>query len=521
MHGLPIHHARNAYPWPEGRSRGRNVIEQQGDTYTQAAVTILVLSFIAACGDAGQPTELAVPIPAPAEVRVPSVPDRITLPPPAEPRHPLNIILISIDTLRADHLSTYGYAAPTSPAIDKLAAESVVFEQAYSHSPKTAPSHMSLMTSVHPGVHRVLNTTGEPIDSTLSLDIPTLPQILRQAGYRTAAFTAGANLAAGIGFGRGFERYEELPIDAAATFEAGSEQLRDWNDGDPRPFFLFLHTVQVHDPYLPPARERDLFTNPEYAGPILSDRVELAKRASQSGRRVVDEFWKLVDLEDPAELRHLRGLYDACIRYTDEQVGRFLAVASALGRDQDTLIVLLSDHGEEFMEHGGTRHNSLFDEILRVPLILRVPAAIGASNGRRVATPVRLVDVMPTLLELVGLPSPPHLEGESALPILTDGDESTRYVFAHWRELGVRSLRVGPWKMIRIPGAFHVFNVEEDPGERKPLEQVRPDVVAAMARSLKQLMEGAQETSQVVRPGEPAPMDAATRAKLRALGYIE
>ena len=516
-------HARRAelLPLARGQDSRESVIEQQGDTYTRAAMTILVLSFIAACGDGRQPADLAAPTPAPAEVRIPSLPEQIALPPPAEPRHPLNIILISIDTLRADHLSTYGYASPTSPAIDRLAAEGVVFEQAYSHSPKTAPSHMSLMTSVHPGVHRVLNTTGGPIDSQLSLDIPTLPQILRQAGYRTAAFTAGANLASGIGFGRGFESYEELPIDAATTFEAGIEQLRKWDDGDPRPFFLFLHTVQVHDPYLPPARERDLFTDPEYAGPITSDRAELAKRASQSGRRVVDEFWELVDLEDPTELRHLKALYDACIRYTDEQVGRLLAAASALGRDQDTLIVLLSDHGEEFMEHGGTRHNSLFDELLQVPLILRLPAAMGTVNGRRVTTPVRLVDVMPTLLELVGLPSPPHLEGESVLPLLTEGDESTRYVFAHWRELGARSLRVGPWKMIRIPGSFHVFNLEDDPGERTPLEQDRPDVVAALARSLKQLMEAARQTSQIVRPGEHAPIDEATRTKLRALGYIE
>ena len=144
-----------------------------------------------------------------------------------------------------------------------------------------------------------------------------------------------------------------------------------------------------------------------------------------------------------------------------------------------------------------------------------------ASNGRRVATPVRLVDVMPTLLESVGLPNPPHLEGESLLPLLTEGDESMRYVFAHWRELGARSLRVGPWKMIRIPDAFHVFNLEDDPGERTPLERDRPDVVAVLARSLKQLMEGARQTSQVVRPGEHVPTDAVTREKLRALGYIE
>jgi len=480
-----------------------------------------VLCFIAACGDAPEPPTLAERKPAPVGVRVPSVPDRIALPQPVEPRRPLNVILISIDTLRADHLSAYGYAAPTSPAIDRLATESVVFEQAYSHSPKTAPSHMSLMTSVHPEVHRVLNTTGGAVDSQLSLDIPTLPQILRRAGYRTAAFTAGANLAAGIGFGRGFERYQELPIDAAATFEAGIAQLRDWDDGDPQPFFLFLHTVQVHDPYLPPARERALFTSPDYAGSIISDRAELAKRASLSGRRVVDEFWQLVDLEDPADLRHLRALYDACIRYTDEQVGRLLAEVSALGRDDDTLIVLLSDHGEEFMEHGGTRHNSLFDELLRVPLILRLPPATGIPNGRRIAAPVRLVDVMPTLLDVVGLPRPRHLEGESALSILSGLEESPRHVFAHWRELGVRSLQVGPWKLIRIPGALHVFDLEQDPGERRPLEKIRPDVVAVLARSLKQLMEGAQATAQVVRPGDPALMDAATRAKLQALGYIE
>ena len=489
----------------------------------RCAALVALLAIGLGCGeDPGpEPVRAGRPQPTP-HVEVPAVPRAIVHPAPVRAERPFNLVLISIDTLRADHLSAYGYARPTSPRIDALAADGTLFEQAYSHSPKTVPSHMTLVTSLPPEVHRVLNRAGREIDSKLSTEIPTLPEILEAGGYRSAAFTAGGNMNGGIGFARGFERFEHLPVDAAPTFEAGIETVRDWAaEASEAPFLLLLHTVQVHDPYLPPESHRDLFARPDYAGRIRSSRAELAARAKESGRSIAAEFWRDVDLESEADVQHLRDLYDACIRYTDDQIGRLVDTLAELGRLEDTAIILLSDHGEEFLEHGGTRHNSLFEELLHVPLIVRLPDAYGVEPGRRVQAPVRLVDVMPTVLDLVGLPLPDHLTGSSLLPLIDGTPEPPRYVFAHWRERGARSLRAGRYKLIRIPGNQHVFDLLRDPGERRPIEKIRPDLVASLGGDLKRLMETASATAELVAPGAPEPIDAKTREELRALGYLE
>lgn len=472
---------------------------------------LLLASFGLACG-----REL------PLDPAASEAPPAITHPAPAKPERPWNLVLVSIDTLRADHLSAYGYARPTSPALERLAQQGVLFRQAYSHSPKTAPSHMSLFTSLHPEVHRVLNRAGREIDSALSRDVPTLPEMLGRAGYRSAAYTAGGNLHRRIGFGRGFERYEHMPMDAAPTFDAAVRQLREWSQHpDTRPFFLFLHTVQVHDPYLPPASYRERFADPGYDGPIVSDREVIQARARAAQQSPAQAFWRDVDPEDPDDLRHLVDLYDACIRYTDDQIGRMLDALSELGLAAETLVVVLSDHGEEFMEHGGTRHNSLFQELLHVPLILRVPPASGIPAGTRIDPSVRLVDVMPTLLELVGLPVPAHLEGESLVPLMRGEDESPRPVLAHWRERGVRSLRAGRWKLIRIPDDVRLFDLYLDPGERRPLERERTAIAAALARELAKRMDEDLARAATLAPGEPTPLDPETRERLQALGYLE
>lgn len=480
-----------------------------------------------ACGDASPPGSASARLPGNAPsvpaVRVPAVPERIEPLAPATPAHPWNVILVSIDTLRADHLSAYGYDRPTSPSIDALAASGLLFRQAYSHSPKTTPSHMTLMTSLYPAVHRVLNRTGREIDSRLSPDIPTLPEMLHRAGYRSAAFTAGGNMNGGIGFARGFDRFEHMPVDAAPTFEAGADALRRWqaDRDDRRPFFLFLHTVQVHGPYLPPPTDRALFVDPDYAGPIVSDRERLAARAAASGRSLATEFWATADPRSPRELQHLRNLYDACIHYTDAQIGRLLEVVDELGLRDTTAVVLLADHGEEFMEHGGLRHNSVFEELLHVPLIVRLPPAAGLDAHGIVEPSVRLVDVTPTLLDLVGLPTPGHLQGSSLLPRIRGTGDPPRFVFAHWRERGVRSLRSGRFKLIRIHEDLHVFDLLTDPAERHPVEAEHPAVLARLARDLKRLMEASRATAARVAPGDATSLDPATRERLRALGYLD
>lgn len=454
---------------------------------------------------------------APPQIALPSTAP-IAPPSNSEAVRPFNVVLVSIDTLRADHLSAYGYARSTSPNLDALAASGVLFENAYSHSPKTAPSHMSLMTGLHPEVHRVKNQKRPQAEERLADEIPTLALLLQGAGFRTAAFTAGGNVHASLGFDRGFERYEHLDLDASEIFSAGAVEVA----AGPEPFFLFLHTYQVHDPYLPPAGFRDAFTDPTYRGGIESDREVLHAAAVLAGHKVVAEFWQRANLQDPADVQHLQDLYDACIRYTDDQLGALLDALENAELAEETLVIVLSDHGEEFKEHGATKHNSLFDEVLRVPLVVRLPASLGVAPAR-VRPLVRLIDVMPTVLDVVGLPIPEHLAGSSLLPLAAGEEEPARHLFAHWREFDAQALRVGRWKLIRNPKWSHLFDLGSDPSERRALERVAPEVRHQLGTDLDRLVEASSSYGDSIsRSGsQPVPMDAAREGRLRALGYLE
>jgi arylsulfatase A-like enzyme len=432
-------------------------------------------------------------------------------------------VLVSIDTLRADHLGVYGHDRATSPRIDRLAAEGAFFESAYSHAPKTAPSHMSLMTGVHPDAHGVMNL-GAGVDARLSPRIPTLAEILRSAGYRTSAVTGGGNVHGDLGFGRGFEAYEHSDGDAAAIFGRALERLdalaAPGAAGTRAPFFLFVHTFQVHDPYLPPPAQRALFADPGYAGRIVSDAERLGALAGSDWSARHRAFWAGVDARSPADLRHLVDLYDACIRFTDDELGRLLDRLDALGLAGETLVVVLSDHGEEFLEHGRFGHDALFEELLRVPLVVRVADAErrGLRRGR-VREVVRLVDVLPTVLDLVGLPAPEHLEGRTLVPLLQGGEEAPRFVFAQNRETGSDALAVNGWKLVAERWKDLLFDLARDPAERRPLaggDAVRESLHA----TLEQLRERALRWHALAPPDRTGPLDAGTRQRLEALGYL-
>jgi arylsulfatase A-like enzyme len=455
-------------------------------------------------------------------IAVPPVPAEIAAPRSGSPRAPLHLVLVSIDTLRADRLGVYGHDRPTSPRIDRLAAEGVVFERAYAHAPKTAPSHMSLMTGVHPDVHGVLNFVGT-VDARLSPRIPTLAEILRSAGYRTAAVTGGGNVHRDLGFGRGFGAYEHSDGDAAAIFGRAVEQLdalaAPGAGGARAPFFLFVHTFQVHDPYLPPPAHRALFADPGYAGRIVGDAERLRALAGGEWRAQHKAFWAAVDARSRADLRHLHDLYDACIRFTDDELGRLLDRIDALGLAGETLVVVLSDHGEEFLEHGRFGHDALFEELLRVPLVVRVPDAERRGFRGRVREVVRLVDVLPTVLDLVGLPAPGHLEGRTLVPLLQGGEEAPRFVFAQNREIGSDALVAGGWKLVEERWKDLLFDLARDPAERRPLaggDAVRESLHA----TLEQLRERALRWHALAPPDRAGPLDAITRRRLESLGYL-
>ncbi len=422
-----------------------------------------------------------------------------------------NVVLISIDTLRADHLSSYGYERETSPNLDRLASAGVLFEGAYAHAPKTAPSHMSLMTSVLPEVHRVGNRVQGRRGARLSPGLPTLAELLHDAGYQTVAFTSGGNVGGGLGFRRGFERYEHLSVDARESFGRAA----DWVAGSPsQPFFLFVHTYQTHAPYLPPPGYYELYTDPGYAGRIPG-------RPGAHRGRAPGEFMRLADFGDPSDVAHLQDLYDGCIRYVDDRLGSLLDALEEAGASDDTIVIVASDHGEEFLEHAGSGHSTLFDEVLRVPLIFRMPPALGDRPGLRVREPVGLVDVVPTILELLGLPPLAHSQGRSLLPLLRgEPDLSPRPGYAQTLTREASALRLGRFKLVRDGPEPRLFDLVEDPREQKPLEN-RPGVRRSLTAAAREIERESSLLSRGLKRPVAAPVEPRQREMLEALGYLD
>jgi arylsulfatase A-like enzyme len=426
-----------------------------------------------------------------------------------------SIVMVSIDTLRADRLGAYGYPRGTSPAIDALAGESVVFERCYSHSPKTAESHMSLMTGVWPSAHGVVNWSADPrLVSTRPQGLTTLAAVLRAAGYRTAAYTEGGNVSGALGFEHGFHSYSESGDSSLSLARLALESLA--TESERRPLFLFVHSYAVHDPYLPAPEFARLFVDPGYSGRIVADRDAL--RATQP----VDDWWSLhraywrrVDARDARDVRHVSDLYDAAIRDMDLELGRLLeAFDKHLG--SNSILVLLSDHGEEFQEHARFLHDSLYQEVLHVPLLLRLPGR----PARRLADLVQLSDVMPTLLDLVGLEAPGHVQGTSLLGLLDGSRRRPRALFSEWLSRGQAALRIGDLKYLRGSAAEELFDLAQDPSERRNLLPEAQQRAYSLRLTLAHVAEASLALRSRFGNARPPRLDAETRGQLQALGYV-
>jgi len=435
-----------------------------------------------------------------------------------------NVLLVSIDTLRADHLSAYGYERRTTPILDALAQEGVLFEQAFSHSPKTAISHMSILTGLYPESHGVLQlaTAGVP---RLSGQIPTLATLLRRAGYRTAGIVGGGHMDGSLGFDQGMEFYE-VREELADTVARAEALMGRWADADELPFFLFLHTYEVHDPYAPPATHAGEWTSAAYDGGIPSSRELLDEATRGRGwweRHTI--YWDRVNASDPADLRRLVDLYDASVRYTDDVLGGLFEWMRGRGLFENTLIVVLSDHGEEFLEHGQFLHHQIYEELLHVPLIIGFPDRSGRGGGHREQSVVRLIDVLPTVLETLGLAVPDEIQGRSLLPLLDGVEAGPPLVMSSWHKGGLQALRNGNWKLIRRRSGdrsrSELYHLKHDPHERRDLAGRRPRVLGKLESELRSrasaahaVQRGLSEEPAVI-PGEQTMQD------LKALGYLQ
>jgi arylsulfatase A-like enzyme len=332
-------------------------------------------------------------------------------------------VLISIDTLRADHLGCYGYPRPTSPFIDELARRGTLFEEAYAQYPSTLVSHMSMFTGLHPREHGVLTAS-----SVLAPEIESFPEVFQRAGFRTAAFTEGGYVSGRYGFRRGFDAFVARDRAGARplqrTFARGVEFLAGL-PADAR-FLLFLHTYAVHSPYDAPERYRVPF----WPGPPPAGGIDGTPHALNGANATEQEL-------SPQAVDYVSALYDAGIRETDETLQRFFAELARLGLAEETTVVVTSDHGEELRDHGRFHHTQLYREVLRVPLIVVHPRRPGGVRQRAV---VQLVDLPPTLYELAGLRPGAASSGTSRAALV--GTPSTAVDGAAWAdgEAGERAL---------------------------------------------------------------------------------
>ncbi|MBK7874206.1 MAG: sulfatase-like hydrolase/transferase [Planctomycetes bacterium] len=389
-----------------------------------------------------------------------------------------NVLLVTLDTVRADRLGCYGYAKARTPNLDALAARGVRFERAYASTPYTLPSHATLLSGDYPGGHGLHINFQGAVNGASAL----LPEELAKRGYATAAFVACGVLDRRFGLARGFERYDDLshrPLQASGQVERPCDEVTRsalaWlAQPAQRPFFAWLHYYDAHDPHVPPEGFRDF--------------------------------------DDP---------YDGEIAAIDAELGKVLRELERTGRLANTCIVVCADHGEDFGEHGVEGHGLfLYDTTMRVPMIVAGPSPI--RSGATVAAPVGLVDVRATILDVLGTPAPAGSDGTSFAPALRGEPARERPVFLEteypmrafgWEPLyGVVSDR---WKYIRAP-ASELYDVVADPLETKNQLDAEAGAHATLDALLAKL-----RAQSPRRPAVPVQLGFESRAALSKLGYVE
>ena len=439
----------------------------------------------------------------------------------AAPKVP--IVLLSIDTLRADHLACYGYGLETSPSIDRFAGESVLFENAISPSPLTTPAHVSLFTATTPVVHGRTNISDnrkgyEPFPA----GITSAAEVLKANGYITIGLHGGGNVEGLCGLNRGFDYYAPVPDESLNSRLAKLIQSLRTSTS---PFFIFLHHYVCHDPYTKGPKDLRLRFTEGWEEELTSivDELEGLDVFARKSRR----FWKHFDIKNPADRELVRALYDGGVLYSDSLFAETLDVLKREGLYEDALIIVLSDHGEEFFEHGGKLHVRLFIETLHVPLLIKFPHK--KFGGRRVLEDVRTFDLFPTVFEYLKIkPLPVSFQGLSFLPLILDKGTYDPLIMSFSR-FGNRIRFHGqgfvfahePVNRDKVP--YWVFDRKSDPREKVNLADKKPELLERMEYRSREIMREQQQLAFHFKDksGSRVELDERVIERLRALGYIK
>lgn len=399
--------------------------------------------------------------------------------PASKALRPFNVVLVTIDTLRPDHLHCYGYSKIETPTLDSIAASGTLFENAVTQTPLTPPSHASIFTGLYPTVHKVRDTGGFILGPST-----TLATILHEQGWDTAAFVSSAVLKRLFGFSQGFDVYDDRmpkPSNSRDVLEDPERRAADtvdaaihWLDArSGKPFLLWVHLYDPHQPYQPPS---------------------------------------------PFKEKYRDRLYDGEIAYADRELGRLFDAVHKKSPGEKTIVTVMSDHGESLGEHGEYTHGVfLYDATLRIAFLMAGP---GVPSGVRVKQQARSVDLLPTVLELLGAKAPASIQGASLLPSFTGGETPTAVSYAEtlypkinmgWAEL--RAIRTNRWKYVRAPKP-ELYDLSSDPAETSNVIQTHAAEQQRFEAQLKAVAGG--DTEKVATSS----IDQRTLDQLRSLGYV-
>lgn len=441
-----------------------------------------------------------------------------------------NLLMISITNIGTEHMSLYGYSRKTTPELDKLAADAFVFEKAFTPASWTLPVASSLFTSLYPYTHRIM---GRRRNLLLSKNTKTLPEIMKAYGYKTAAFTGGLDYMVSLGHMRGFETAADNP--PFTKFGVTIPQAKKWlTENSGKKFFLFVQGYDPHPPFAPTARFKGVFSSTEgrhvtvdpgfaYRGYMETPSKEMtvyyhaprisARKPGKEPKQVVLESKTTLAADD---MDYLRDLYDETIEDDDQYVSDLIG---SLGKEvlEKTIVVILSEHGEMFAKHGrfgraGAIRGTLYDDVVHVPLLIMYPGV----RGRHIDGLVQLIDVMPTVLESLGIPAPSGIQGKTLTPLISAGTPVNEYVYGGTKfkfktnmpetyvAYGYANLneyiRDNRWKLIHevtfgdprkgtagndALETYELYDIKNDTGEAVNLTSKYPDVLKNLSEKLK------------------------------------
>ena len=421
-----------------------------------------------------------------------------------------SVVMVVGDTLRADKLSCMGGPEGLTPYLDRIAAQGVRFDQARSHAPWTLPSTASMLTSLHPEEHGAGGRLGR--FTKLDAEVQTVVRTFRDQGYRTHAIVNVLFLdPERFGVTRDFETVDQQVFETNVDVRAADATTRaalDWIEanGDDGPFFLLVHYFDPHCVYAPPRAFRERWAEP----------------GDREGEWTFGTRPQMVAIREgelspaAATIRRAEALYNGEVSYLDAQIGRLDDGLAARGERDDLVLVVTADHGEEFLEHGGFEHgHTLYDELVRVPMVIRAPGQLAPAV---VETPVRHIDLAPTLCELCDLPLPDQFLGRSLVSLAGGEAGAPRPTLAHgnmWARPQT-SWTSGGWKLIVRDGvAPELYEVAADPAEQRDLAGSRPEELARLQAEL----EAVERGMGALKRGEEASLDPRTREVLNGLGY--